>query len=66
MTPENLIQFAIQAVNNGQSIRKASQMWGVPFSTLRDRVVAHTQPKGQYEARVIQKLSTDQEKHLAD
>ena len=66
MTPENLIQFAIQAVNNGQSIRKASQMWGVPFSTLRDRVVGHAQPKGQFEAQSMQKLSSFQEKHLAE
>ena len=66
MTPETLIQVAIQAVNSGQSIRKASQMWGVPFSTLRDRVVGHAQPKGQFEAQSMQKLSPYHEKHLAD
>jgi hypothetical protein len=66
MAPEDNIQRAIQAVRGGQSIRKASEAWGVPFSTLRDRVVANTQPKGQYEAQVMQKLSPDQEKHLAN
>ena len=64
MTPENAIQSAIEAVNNGQSIRKANEAFKVPFSTLRDRVVDHTRPKGQYEAEVMQKLSPDQEKHL--
>ena len=66
MASEDIIQLAIQAVRAGQSIRKASQMWGVPFSTLRNRIALNTQPKGQYEAQVMQKLSPDQEKHLAD
>ncbi|EAQ88883.1 hypothetical protein CHGG_05502 [Chaetomium globosum CBS 148.51] len=66
MASEDNIQQAIQAVRDGQSIRKASEAWGVSFSTLRDRVVANAQPKGQYEAQVMQKLSPDQEKHLAD
>ena len=66
MAPEENIQRAIQAVRGGQSIRKASEAWGVPFSTLRDRVNANAQPKGQYKAHVMQKLSPHQEKHLAD
>ena len=66
MASEDIIQLAIQAVRAGQSIRKASQTWGVPFSTLRDRVVVNAQPKGQYKAQVLQKLSPDQERHLAD
>ncbi len=65
MTPENAIQSALEAVNNGQSIRKAGEAFDVPFSTLRHRVVSRAQPKGQYEAEVMQKLSPEQEKHLA-
>jgi len=66
MANEDLIQGAIAAVNNGQSMRKASKQWGVPFSTLRHRLVNHTQPKGQYEAKVMQKLSPHQESHLVN
>ena len=50
MVSEDIMQLVIQAVKSGQSIRKASRVWGVPFTTLRDRVVANAQPKGQYEA----------------
>lgn len=66
MANEDLIQGAIAAVNDGQSLRKASEQWGVPFSTLRHRLVNHTQPKGQYEAKVMQKLSPHQESHLVN
>ena len=66
MTKENAIQGAITDVNDGQSIRKASEDWDVPYATLWGRIKGHSQPKGQYEAKVMQKLSPHQESHLVN
>ena len=66
MAKEDAIQGAITAVNNGQSLRKACEEWGVPYATLWGRIKAYSQPKGQYEAKVMQKLSPHQESHLVN
>src|SRR5512146_2160390 len=62
---EDDLQAAISAVNDGTSIRRAATQWGVPFSTLRNRIKSGHRPKGEYEALALQKLSPTQEDHLA-
>ena len=54
---------AIEAVSNGQSIRKASLEWGIPKTTLRARLLG--QQPHQQAAEHLQKLSPTQEDHLA-
>ena len=61
---EDDLQAAITAVQNGSSLYQAYKDWGVPKATLHDRIKGAC-PKGQYEAQVLQKLSIDQENHLA-
>ena len=61
---EDDLKEAINAIQNGVSIRQASKDWGVPKTTLQDRIKG-AQPKGLYESQVQQKLSVEQEKHLA-
>jgi hypothetical protein len=60
---ESDLQEAIQAVANGQSIKKAALTWGVPRSTLQTRLQGR-QPRT--EAFVgQQRLSSVQESHLS-
>ena len=61
---EDDLQAALVAIRNGTSIRQAQKDWGVPRATLQDRLNG-ARPKGLYEAQVLQKLSLDQENHLA-
>ena len=62
--PEANMQNAINAVQNGTATREAARDWGVPLSTLSTRVRG-TRPRGLYQAEVQQKLSIEQEQHLA-
>jgi transposase-like protein len=63
---EDDLQEAFDSIqSNGISIRQAAKDWGVPFSTLRDRMTG-AQPKGQYESQVLQKISIQQEQYLAN
>jgi len=50
MAKEDVIQGAITAVNNGQSLRKASEEWGVPYATLWGRIKAYG-PRSKQLAR---------------
>ena len=62
-TQEDL-DSALQAIAGGQSVRKAALEWGIPRSTLHDRVhgtECHTEA-----AQDQQRLSPAQEKRLAD
>jgi hypothetical protein len=59
------MQAAITACSGGASIRSVATDHDIPFSTLRCRVNRGSQPKGQYEAECMQKLSKYQEDHLA-
>jgi hypothetical protein len=59
---EDALQRALCAVNEGMSLRKASQLWGIPLMTLSDR------NRGSKPRRVIaasqQRLTMKQEKEL--
>ncbi|KAM9874815.1 transposase [Verticillium dahliae] len=61
---EDGINQALEAVLNGQSLRKASAEWGIPRSTLRCRIQG-TQPR-DIAFSSQQKLSPTQEKHLVE
>ena len=61
-TEEDLNE-ALNAVAGGQSIRKAALDWGVPRTTLQDRVTG-AEPR-QEAAQGLQRLSPVQEGHLA-
>lgn len=61
---EDDLNEAINAIQNGASIRQASKDWGIPKSTLSNRIKG-SQPKGVYERHGQQKLSIEQEDHLS-
>ena len=61
---ENDIKFAIQAVQEGATQREASIKWGIPRSTLQDRLNGSTTKAASKEA--YQRLSKQQENHLRD
>ena len=61
---EDDLQRALSEVANGKSMRKASLHWGVPRSTLQDRISGHVSQK---EAQApYQRLSPVQEQRLTD
>ncbi len=62
-TEKQLIS-AINDVNNGNPIAKTSRKWGIPRSTLQSRLKG-SQPYKKAQSP-FQRLSTEQEKHLAD
>lgn len=60
---EKALSSAIEAIRGGLSQRKASECYGIPRSTIQDRLNGagtHSQA-----AEPFQRLSTKQEKHLA-
>jgi DDE superfamily endonuclease/helix-turn-helix, Psq domain/Tc5 transposase DNA-binding domain len=60
-TEEDLSQ-ALIAVTNGQSMRKAAIQWGVPRTTLYNRLHGHESRKEAYSG--LQRLSPAQEERL--
>lgn len=60
---EEDVEQAIEAIVNGQSLRKASLEWGVPRTTLSDRLTGTKPWKQAFSG--LQKLSPSQEDHLA-
>ena len=56
------VNQALESIANGQSVRKASVNWGVPRSTIRDRLQGSQSKATSASSR--QKLSTTQENHL--
>jgi len=61
---EEDVQRALKEVAEGKSIHKAHLDWGVPRSTLQDKIYDHVSQK---EAQVpYQRLSTVQEQRLTD
>lgn len=61
---EDDLQLAIVDVVNGMSLRAASQKWGPPYSTIKNRLrgtESHTQA-----AQDQQRLSKVQEDYIAD
>ena len=61
---EDDIQRALAAVANGRSVRKACLDWGVPRSTLQNRINGHVSLKEAHEP--FQRLSPVQEQRLTD
>lgn len=61
---EEDVMRALDAIGNGASTRKASLEWGVPRSTLQDRIRGHD--NRQIGATHLQKLAPVQEKRLTD
>ena len=61
---EDDVREALEAVANGQSIRKASLAWGVPRNTLRDRI--HGKEPRTQAFIDLQKLPPVQESRLVD
>ena len=61
---ENDIEYAIQAVLHGVTQREASIKWGIPRTTLRDRLNGSTTKAASKEA--FQRLSNQQENHLCN
>ncbi|KAF4474422.1 hypothetical protein CGGC5_v016974 [Colletotrichum fructicola Nara gc5] len=61
---ESHIAQALEAIANGQSIRKASAEFGIPNSTLQNRLRG-IQSRGLAYSN-LQRLSPTQEKHLAE
>lgn len=59
---ETELNQALEAITNGQSIRKASIEWGIPRATLYNRIRG-TQPRN-IASSSQQKLSPTQESHL--
>ena len=59
---ENNLQQALEAVTNGQSLRRASLQWGVPKSTLLSRRQGHEPRREAFASQ--QRLSPVQESHL--
>jgi hypothetical protein len=53
---------ALSDIRNGKSLRLASREWGVPFSTLRNRIQGSESHAIAAESQ--QKLSKSQEDHL--
>jgi 4-hydroxybenzoate polyprenyltransferase len=60
---EDLLR-ALEAISQGDSIRKASLEWGIPRSTLQSRIYGHQ--TRQTGAEALQKLAPVQEKRLTD
>jgi 4-hydroxybenzoate polyprenyltransferase len=61
---EHLIESAIQEVNKGTSQKEAAARWGIPKSTLSDRLRG---AKSQKESKIpAQRLSVEQERFLVD
>jgi hypothetical protein len=61
---EHDLREALSDVRNGNSLRKASREWGVPFTTLQNRnqgSESHT-----LAAENQQRLSSSQEEHLSN
>ena len=58
------LDMALQAIAGGKSVRKAALEWGIPRSTLQDRV--HGTETHHEAAEDQQRLSPAQEKRLAD
>ena len=61
---ENSICLAIQDVENGISLRKAAQRWGIPRSTLHDRLTGTVTRNEANEHN--QRLSKQQETNLVN
>ena len=61
---ESNISAALVAIENGTSIRKASKIWCVPPSTLRNRISGQLPRQEAFHA--WQRLSPIQETLLAD
>jgi hypothetical protein len=59
---ESDLQQALEAVANGQSIKKAALIWGVPRSTLQGRLQGAESRKEAFAS--WQRLSSVQENHL--
>jgi hypothetical protein len=59
---ENNLQLAIRDVESGVSQRKAAERWGIPRTTLRDRISGRKTRAMEAETR--QRLSTIQEARL--
>lgn len=55
---------ALASIANGASERKASLEWGIPRSTLRNRILGHE--SHQVAAEPLQKLAPIQEKRLTE
>jgi hypothetical protein len=60
---EDDLSHALQAVLDGQSIRRAALDWGIPRTTLQNWLYGH-EPRRQVYASA-QRLSPEQEKHLS-
>ncbi|KAL1864788.1 hypothetical protein VTK73DRAFT_5641 [Phialemonium thermophilum] len=61
---ESHFSEVLAAIKAGTSMRKASQQWNIPFITLHRRYHGSTTRRLANEA--TQRLSGEQEKHLAD
>ncbi|KAK5995541.1 MFS-type transporter clz9 [Cladobotryum mycophilum] len=61
---ENDIKYAIQAVLDGSSLREACLKWGVPRTTLSDRIKGSATKAVAMEH--LQRLSKEQEIHLRE
>ena len=60
---EDDVNQALDAIASGQSLRKAAIQWGIPRSTLQDRLNGNQPWNGAFSSR--QRLSTTQENHLS-
>ncbi len=60
--PEQDLLAAVNDVKNGKSLRLASREWGVPLSTLRNRLQGQEDHITAAESQ--QRLSKIQEEHL--
>ena len=61
---EDDVQYALNDIANGKSVRKASLEWGPPRSTLMDRIngrLSYSEAKAPF-----QRLSPVQEQRLTD
>ena len=61
---EDEVNQALEAISNGQSLRKVSTIWGIPRSTLQRRLQG-IQPNDIAYAS-FQKLSPTQERQLTE
>jgi hypothetical protein len=61
---EDDIAEALKDIANGKSFRAASEDWGVPCSTLHDRLGGAKDRSTAAES--LQRLSRSQEDHLAN
>ena len=60
---ENALQSAILEVSSGTPLREAARHWGVPRTTLQNRLKGHTSRSIAYEP--YQRLAQEQERSLA-